>query len=222
MFVLCHDSMSCAVAQNAFPFSWAFVFNITQTIYMESGFFMDFYPTIDRLFSFNDYVGVVTYKARWRANIPNNIDTIVCQQNADAYRLSFSDQVSVLENLPVLQHAQNYHQGPFLKCWNLLFQAFGGASQEDYNSAILPPIYFSYWIARPRIFRQYCDFAITMRKIIETHELVKSCMDTATIYHGDRPQHLFPYAFSHHPFIFERLIPAFVFIHRHAIKLGVV
>lgn len=161
-----------------------------------------------------DYFGVVSYKFKDKTGLRgNDIDFYINKNEADIYSFFGHTKAQYQE----WKHVNLWERD---KVWHPLLYDIGvklfDKLGHDIRTLEMPVIYYNYWIARSEIVEEfYNEILKPSIEIMET-ELAEMCMQDSMYPYAkrvdlERVKQMFgvPY-FTYHPFVCERLFPAFV------------
>lgn len=154
IYVLYHDDVSELIAKNlAKKHNYLLPYKMNTSLYYESGFYLDY--NNDDIIIY-DFIGTISYKYAEKIKEPLNF-LHICQKwiNCDIVTLFDS-------NVNLLNQAKEAHGDVFIQAWTSLMKHFYDKNQ--YLDANIPTFFCNYWLAKPKIFNEYCK---NIRKINE-------------------------------------------------------
>lgn len=215
VYVVCHDDDSRAKAEAAWgAYPWARVTMLpaapATSVYMESAAFLTVLPDRRHEWQDADYVGVFSWRALQKIDLPPNFLDTLGRQDADV--------VALMPSLdPMLSTTVNSHPR-FLQVWVPALLKLG-FSPADATSQDMFAFMCNYWLATPAWMGAYMAFFVHVARVLDTAADTDESLHDALWSDSTYPakvsteQLMRVYGkphMPHHPFIAERM-PCFFF-----------
>jgi hypothetical protein len=218
VYVLCYDDHSEARARDEYGvLPWARVLRLPTTTehnkYMEGQVFLGLLESLKHEWEDADFVGTISWKASDKIDVPDMQE--LCQRAMDGQAISLFFLPEVTVGYSVMAHPR------FLQVWVPLLTQMGYAV-DDAVSPEFPLLAGNYWLTKPALMSQFCEFYKRAVQVLETHQPLQHALWSDSCYAthltSDQCMEIYgrPYI-THHPFVCERL--AGFFFWKHQVKV---
>jgi len=214
IYILCYDNQTFNNALRLFgSYKWAKVIILPSTIlfenYMYDKWLLDNYDE----WKDYDYVGTLSWRAREKVILPDIEKMAIFLKNEKIYDLVpfyvIGDK-NLLDDIDRRQPNNNI-------ILNLLFNKLG--YPNDYIKKDFIHFYCNYWIAKPKIMKEYIDFFYKCKEIINEDPQIQKYIWQYVEYNSGLDENEIKKifgrpSFSSHPFVYERIPYLFMYKYR--------
>ena len=219
VYIVCHNDESRDIAYKEYgQYDWAKVIIIPTTKYRENIMYTKILLDLYDEWKDADYVGTLSYKARTKTTIPENLQDFINkakQNNADLiYFYNYSEC-----KLDIHTQAVRAHGDVFRQIWKMTLNEMGFDDKTIFDKNIIK-LYSNYWIATSKLLFDYCSFIEKVSYIFENNTKLKTLLDIDPGY--AKPSQFYIEStgksfLEFHGFIIERLICFYVFYYKYSI-----
>lgn len=213
IYITYYDEHSYQRAMTNFgKYLWAKLVKLSDhnNLYLENEMYLNVLETRKEEWINCDFVGALSYKIFDKIgyfDIPS-----IISQNVDKDIITFYAPIEYRKKL--LFQAMYCHP-LFENIWTSLL-ALNGFRISTILSEDIDVFFCNYWVATPKWMKKYMEFQCIMKKTIEDNLGLQQLMMLDSQYYS-KPHSLdlfgVPY-YPYHPFVFERLICFFAYIHK--------
>jgi hypothetical protein len=211
IYILYHNQESFKLASKFLKFKWAKLRKIYSTKYFESIIFLYLDKNRDEWIN-KKFVGILTYNSYKKIKLFNV--EMLAEKYSNYDIIPFNNYYKI----PLLINSE-YNHPSFINIWEQLLLSLN-YDINDILSLKIPVFYNNYWMAKPEWIKKYIAFYKNVVYIMENNNNIKYLLYQNSKYKGkllEYPEILIkicgrPY-YTFHPFIIERLVCFFFWIH---------
>lgn len=220
VYILCFDDTSEEIAKRDFKnnFVWAQPFRIKNNLFMDSSFYASITPKMEKTIRNQpwSWVGTLSYKAGNKISISNFNSKL-----NDPWFAHHYDVLTFFNPDPLMTYKEQmtaYHTSHFINALETCLREVGENESDiaEIHKSNIICFYSNYWIAKPLLFLQYCNWVKKILLIAATHSNIQKMLWVDSFYKGNADTYnIFGTSFYPlHPFLGERL-PCYYFYTRH-------